>query len=75
MSNILAIIKIQTRQRYACQDTWKRFVPNNTWEIYVYLSKLVGEIANEVRHNLHEICQIGCRIQITSNTSPTLFPL
>ncbi len=28
----------------------------------MYLSKLVGEITNEVCHNLHEICQIGCLI-------------
>jgi hypothetical protein len=25
----------------------------------MYLSKLVGEITNEVSHKLHEICQIG----------------
>jgi hypothetical protein len=25
----------------------------------MYLSKLVGEITNEVHHNLQEICQIG----------------
>ncbi len=26
----------------------------------MYLNKLVGEITNEVCHDLHEICQIGC---------------
>ena len=29
---------------------------------FKYLSKHVDELTNEVRHDLHEICQAGCMI-------------
>ena len=27
---------------------------------FKYLNKQVDELTNEVRHDLHEICQVGC---------------
>ena len=31
---------------------------------FKYLSKQVDELTNEVRHDLHEICQVGCMVLI-----------
>ena len=31
---------------------------------FKYLNKQVDELTNEVRHDLHEICQVGCMILI-----------
>ncbi len=31
---------------------------------FKYLSKHVDALTNEVRHDLHEICQVGCMVLI-----------
>jgi hypothetical protein len=41
---------------------------------FKYLSKQVDELTNEVRHDLHEICQVGCMILIYVKDSVCIVP-
>lgn len=76
MSNILALIKVQNLTTFRLlKIPGTVLCLDNLWKIYeINLSKPVGEITNEVRHKLHEICQIGGFILIYIKNSVYIVP-